>query len=188
MRSRSRSATCSLNPRRRSPALARASRKTGTNSSAREAAIQQVRGHEAGIRRIVGDDQHFGGASGQVDGGTSRITGHELLGGLGPFVVALSPGQGISAATNHALDNARGDYVCFLDHDDLLHPVALESIAKKVEEGYEVVYSDEDKLDGDRFSFARFYSRRARRLFPAMFVTLAATLAAGVIVLSPIHL
>ncbi len=44
------------------------------------------------------------------------------------------------------------------------------------------------ELDGDRFTFARFYGRRARRLFPAMFATLAATFVAGVFILSPIHL
>jgi O-antigen biosynthesis protein len=61
--------------------------------------------------------------------------------------VADSPGKGISAATNHALDCARGNYVCFLDHDDLLHPAALEVIRAKLGEGYDVVYSDEDKLE-----------------------------------------
>jgi peptidoglycan/LPS O-acetylase OafA/YrhL len=44
------------------------------------------------------------------------------------------------------------------------------------------------ELDGDRFSFARFYGRRARRLFPALFVTLAATFVASVFILSPVHL
>ncbi|MFN2621451.1 MAG: glycosyltransferase family 2 protein [Chthoniobacterales bacterium] len=61
--------------------------------------------------------------------------------------VAASPGKGISAATNHALDCARGDYVCFLDHDDLLHPLALELMRDKLRAGYQAVYSDEDKLD-----------------------------------------
>jgi O-antigen biosynthesis protein len=61
--------------------------------------------------------------------------------------VADSPGKGISAATNHALDCARGDYVCFLDHDDLLHPSALEVMRDKLGEGYDVVYSDENKLE-----------------------------------------
>lgn len=44
------------------------------------------------------------------------------------------------------------------------------------------------ELDGDRFTFARFYGRRARRLFPAMFATLAATFVASLFILSPLHL
>ncbi|MBK6489024.1 MAG: acyltransferase [Gemmatimonadetes bacterium] len=43
-------------------------------------------------------------------------------------------------------------------------------------------------LEGGRFSFARFYLRRARRLFPALLTTLAATFAVGAVVLSPDHL
>jgi O-antigen biosynthesis protein len=61
--------------------------------------------------------------------------------------VELATKAGISAATNRALDSAQGDYVCFLDHDDLLHWSALESMAEKIRENYDVIYSDEDKLD-----------------------------------------
>ena len=42
--------------------------------------------------------------------------------------IELAANRGISAATNQALDLAQGDYVCFLDHDDLLHWSALESM------------------------------------------------------------
>jgi glycosyltransferase involved in cell wall biosynthesis len=84
------------------------------------------------------------------DGSDNRETKKllELLSGVSKRVrVSFSPGKGISAATNQALDLARGDYVCFLDHDDLLHPLALESMKDKLREGYDVVYSDEDKLE-----------------------------------------
>ena len=86
------------------------------------------------------------------DGSPNRETKKllEKLGSASPRVrVAFAANAGISAATNQALDLARGDLVCFLDHDDLLHPSALESITDKMREGCDVVYSDEDKLDND---------------------------------------
>jgi GT2 family glycosyltransferase len=84
------------------------------------------------------------------DGSDNRETRKllELLGNVSPRVrVDSSPAKGISAATNHAMDLAGGNYVCFLDHDDLLHPHALELMQEKLHEGYDVVYSDEDKLE-----------------------------------------
>src|SRR5690606_32157368 len=43
-------------------------------------------------------------------------------------------------------------------------------------------------LRAERFSFAEFYRRRARRLFPALYCMLVATLAAGFFILTPAHL
>jgi GT2 family glycosyltransferase len=86
-----------------------------------------------------------------VDDGSDNVETRkllELLSRVSPRVrVELAPRGGISAANNKALDLARGDYVCFLDHDDLLHPFALEAMREKTSEGYDIVYSDEDKLD-----------------------------------------
>ena len=61
----------------------------------------------------------------------------------------LSEPSGISAATNAALALATGDYVGFLDHDDLLKPHALAQVVRWLERdpSLEVLYSDEDKLD-----------------------------------------
>jgi GT2 family glycosyltransferase len=55
---------------------------------------------------------------------------------------------GIAAASNSALELATGDFVGFIDNDDVLRPHALYSMAAYLREHPEsdVVYSDEDKL------------------------------------------
>jgi len=55
---------------------------------------------------------------------------------------------GISAALNHAGTMATSEWVAFLDHDDVLHPCALQYVAEACqEEDVDVLYSDEDHLD-----------------------------------------
>jgi O-antigen biosynthesis protein len=55
---------------------------------------------------------------------------------------------GIAAASNAALDMASGEFVGFIDNDDVLRPHALYSMAAYVRDhpDADVVYSDEDKL------------------------------------------
>lgn len=59
--------------------------------------------------------------------------------------------EGISAATNTALAAAAGQYVVFMDHDDVLAPDALGLLAAEFTGHPEcrLVFSDEDKIDGD---------------------------------------
>ena len=52
----------------------------------------------------------------------------------------------IAAATNDALANATGEFVAFMDHDDLLAPFALAAIALESADA-DVLYTDEDKID-----------------------------------------
>jgi GT2 family glycosyltransferase len=56
---------------------------------------------------------------------------------------------GIVAASNDALRMARGEFVALLDHDDELHPAALQRVAAAIEAAPEAdyVYTDEDKID-----------------------------------------
>jgi len=72
----------------------------------------------------------------------------DKLSGITPRLrIKRATKAGISAATNEALDLATGEFVCFMDHDDLLDPEALQAISEKLCAGFDVVYTDEDKLD-----------------------------------------
>lgn len=59
----------------------------------------------------------------------------------------LDANRGIAANTNEAIQLATGEYVGFLDHDDLLAPFALYSVAEVIREipDCDLIYSDEDK-------------------------------------------
>ena len=63
------------------------------------------------------------------------------------LVFRAEPG-GIARAFNSALELAAGDFVAFLDHDDVLRPHALYAMAEHVRAhpGIELVYSDEEKI------------------------------------------
>ena len=58
---------------------------------------------------------------------------------------------GISKATNDAIKNAKGDFVCFMDCDDVLSPHALMEFFAFLSDhpDTDILYSDEDKLSED---------------------------------------
>jgi glycosyltransferase involved in cell wall biosynthesis len=69
-------------------------------------------------------------------------------------IVTPEKNYGIAGNTNVGIKAATGDYITFLDHDDLLHPCALHVVAATLEEQeYGLLYSDEDKIthSGDRY-------------------------------------
>jgi glycosyltransferase involved in cell wall biosynthesis len=62
--------------------------------------------------------------------------------------IRLEQRVGISAATNTALERARGSHFALLDHDDELTPDALFEMAAAIRElDADLLYSDEDKID-----------------------------------------
>lgn len=56
--------------------------------------------------------------------------------------------DGISKTTNVGIDNARGEWIAFFDHDDVLVDVAIEYMLREADRsGADLLYSDEDKID-----------------------------------------
>ncbi|MBQ1348347.1 MAG: glycosyltransferase, partial [Aeriscardovia sp.] len=70
-------------------------------------------------------------------------------------VKILQENEGIAANTNEALAMARGQWLGFLDHDDVLPPEALFTFAQAIlkHPKARMMYSDEDKLspEGEHF-------------------------------------
>jgi len=64
-------------------------------------------------------------------------------------VIYRAENGNISSASNSALEVSKGDYITFLDHDDILAPHALHLVRLAIREndGAPIIYSDEDKID-----------------------------------------
>lgn len=62
---------------------------------------------------------------------------------------AISENLGIAGNTNEALKMTTGDYIGFLDHDDVLAPDALYEVASLCRQGFDFIYTDEDKIIGE---------------------------------------
>ena len=68
-------------------------------------------------------------------------------------VVRHARNLGISGATNAGIGACTGDFVAFMDHDDLLHHDALALFIRTLNDGKDadVFYSDENRIDQDGF-------------------------------------
>ncbi len=57
--------------------------------------------------------------------------------------------QGVTKTLNKAFKLAKGDYICFLDADDLYHPKKLEKQVQMLEKGYDLVTTKVSAVDAD---------------------------------------
>ena len=74
-----------------------------------------------------------------TDGSTAELLKHTDE----RFVLLQNIGRrGVSAARNHGLDNASGEWVTFLDADDELLPGALSIYADDIQEGGAIIYQE----------------------------------------------
>ena len=64
--------------------------------------------------------------------------------------------QGIASNTNRAIASVKGDFIVFVDHDDLIEPYALAFLAEYINNKHDtdIVYSDHDLSDvqGNRYN------------------------------------
>jgi len=98
-----------------------------------------------------------------IDDGSSNpelLRALPLLAARDRRIILKNPGkhEGISAASNLGLALAHGEWVTFLDHDDVIEPDALFQIVKLLQThpDAELIYSDEDKLGEDGFEAPLF--------------------------------
>ena len=69
----------------------------------------------------------------------------------GRKIIRRAVNGGIVAASNDALDAAAGEFVVLVDHDDVLEPTALTTVAERLDAdpAIDVLYSDHDLLRPD---------------------------------------
>lgn len=75
-----------------------------------------------------------------VDDGSADETVAAVKGFADPRITLIQQeNRGVSAARNRGFAGSRGEYVLFLDNDDLLYPKALERLGKKLDAQPEAV-------------------------------------------------
>src|SRR5690349_18640783 len=82
-----------------------------------------------------------------VDDGSTDDTPELIRSYGGRLIAEFGPNRGASAARNRGTSLARGEFIQYLDADDLLPPDAIEKrVTGMLETGADVAYSDWERL------------------------------------------
>ena len=71
------------------------------------------------------------------------------------MVLIDKPNEGVSSARNIGLEEAKGDYVYFLDADDIMHPQLLEILVSQIQ-GYDADIACCDYVKTEDLSYIEF--------------------------------
>ena len=81
-----------------------------------------------------------------IDDGSETPVGPLASLNLPQLKVIRTEHGGLSSAWNHALRHAQGEWVAFLDHDDLWHPMKLERQIERAGAGVDVIFCQRQKF------------------------------------------
>jgi glycosyltransferase involved in cell wall biosynthesis len=111
-----------------------------------------------------------------IDDGSTDRTAELLLSYAGRLRADFGPNRGASSARNRGTALAKGEFIQYLDADDLLTPDAIASRVSSLREtGADVAYSDWEKLvetAAGVFEMGELIARRAEQVHPTLEIAL----------------
>ncbi|HBA46442.1 MAG TPA: hypothetical protein DCZ91_01295 [Lachnospiraceae bacterium] len=108
-----------------------------------EQCLWSVTGQTYGNLEIIVVDDGSGDDSAAICGRLAETDGR--------IRVLRQKNSGVSAARNHGIDAATGEYVFFLDSDDAIHPLLLEEMLRQAEQYHaQLAFCGYRKLDSSR--------------------------------------
>jgi glycosyltransferase involved in cell wall biosynthesis len=111
-----------------------------------------------------------------IDDGSTDGTAEVIQAFAGRLTAEFGPNRGASAARNRGTALARGEFIQYLDADDLLPPDAIEHrVAAMRKTGADVAYSDWEKLvelDTGSFDISEKVARKIEDVHPILQIAL----------------